>query len=104
MATHLQHKTHDQEYLRKVGSRGFADVDKFFGRETSRTSPPPTPQLRRDIDSDCGYRYYPQQSHVVVVQVQDPDMNRNQPVADQFCGGTMILDYSMRKPARHGAF
>ncbi|KAK2645486.1 hypothetical protein Ddye_020681 [Dipteronia dyeriana] len=45
MATHRQYPTHDQEYLREVAAEGFALVDKFYGRGTTRICPPPSPPL-----------------------------------------------------------
>ena len=91
MATHRQYQTHDhQEYLRKVAYEGFADVDRFYGRGTTKISPPPpplapptppTPRLYDDREYHrYHYQYYPQQAAAV--------MNSKQ-VAQMF-GGTLI--------------
>ncbi|KAL5782235.1 hypothetical protein ACOSP7_007264 [Xanthoceras sorbifolium] len=91
MAPHLQSQFQNDDLL-KVGTEGFAMVDDICGRQRNWISPPPTPTPQH---LHHGYQYYQQQSYLY----RGPQVVIDSNQAAQLYGGTVIVDYSKRKPA-----
>lgn len=87
-----------QPDLKKIGKEGFDMIDQVYGRR-NQASPP----HQYHYQHHQSYTYRQQHSHFYqVVTMRDPVIDSNQ--AAILYGGTIIVDYSNRKPGRPQAF